>query len=52
MHLVELAQEELTSLANIAVAWTDVAGLIVAGDTKGVALLLTVVYLLFQMQDG
>merc|ERR1711982_320688 len=26
-------------------------GLIVAGDTKGVAL-LTVVYLLFQMQDG
>ena len=51
MHLVELAQEELTSLANIAVAWTDVAGLIVAGDTKGVVL-LTVVYLLFQMQDG
>ena len=51
MHLVELAQEELTSLANIAVAWTDVAGLIVAGDTKEVAL-LTVVYLLFQMQDG
>ena len=51
MHLVELAQEELTSLANIAVAWMDVAGLIVAGDTKRVAL-LTVVFLLFQMQDG
>ena len=51
MHLVELVQEELTNSANIAVAWTDVAGLIVAGDTKGVAL-LAIVYLLFQMQDG